>query len=110
MKLEVYLIPSFSLKHLSIYEIYPQSEIPLLTEIAHLDWFDSRSEEPAHLLPDTLIYRVIHQNRIVFRVVNYRTNYSACFSADVDVKKMGFVRVFFVLLKMLKVASNFFAW
>ena len=66
-------------------------------------------EEPAHLLPDTLIFRVFHEDRIVFRVVDYRTKYSTHFSADVNVKNIGFepnVEVFFVLSKMLKLASN----
>jgi len=64
---------------LSIFEIYPQSEIPLLTQIAHF----SSKKYPVHLLPDTIICRVIRGNRMVFRVVDYRTNYSICFTADV---------------------------
>jgi hypothetical protein len=82
----VYLIPSFSDDTLSIFEIYPKSERPLLTEIAYIDW-DDPEEQPAHLLPDTVVYRVIHDDRIVFRIVNYRTNYSTRFSADVEAKK-----------------------
>jgi hypothetical protein len=85
----VYLIPSFS-DHisfsdhtLSIFEIYPKSERPLLTEIALID----SEEEPAHLLPDTVVCRDIHDDRIVFRIVNYRTNYSTRFSADVEAKR-----------------------
>ena len=97
-----YLIPSFSNSHLSIYETYPQSERPLLTQIAHLDWFSSEKEDPAHLLPDTLICRIFYEVRIVFRVVDYRTNYSACFSAYVDVKNIDLkpdVEVFFFFPK-----------
>ena len=56
--------------------------MPLLTQIARIAWFE---DEPAHLLPDTLICRDFHTDRIGFRVMNYRTNYSTCFSADVDV-------------------------
>ena len=78
-------MPSFSGDHHSIFEIYPQSETPLLTQIAHLDWFSSK-DELTHLLPDTLICRFVHEDRLVFRVVDYRTNYSICFSADVGVK------------------------
>ena len=96
---------SFSFGDFSIFEIYPQDKIPLLTQIARLDRYPS--EYPEHLLPDTLICRVVHQERIVFRVVDYRTNYSTCFSADVDVEEINYVKVFFVLFKMLKVASNF---
>ena len=73
----VYLIPSFSDDALSIFEIYPKSERPLLTEIAHI----ASEEQPAHLLPDTVVCRDIHDDRIVFRIVNYRTNYSTRFSA-----------------------------
>ena len=36
-------------------------------------------------MPDTLIRRVFHEDRIVFGVVDYRTNHSTCFSAHVDV-------------------------
>ena len=71
----------------------------MLTQIAHLDCF-SPKEHPAHLLPDTLICRVFFEDRIVFRVVDYRTNYSTCFSADVNVENIdseGGVEVFFVL-------------
>ena len=88
--------------------MYPQSEIPLLTQIAHIDWFPSEGEV-VHLLPDTLIFHVFHGDKIVFRVVDYRTNYSTCFSADVDVKKIDFVQVFFFFFsKMLKVPSNYY--
>ena len=106
--MSIYLIPFVSFDHLSIFEIYPESEIPLLTEIAKLDWFSSE-EDPIHLLPDILIFRVFHVDRIVFRVVNYRTSYSTWFSADVDVKinSKYDVEVFFVLSKTLILASNF---
>ena len=80
------IIPSFSDDYLSIFEIYPQSETPMLVQIADLEWLSSE-ESPYHFLPDTLIYRTFHEDRIVFRVLNYRTNHSARFSADVDVKK-----------------------
>jgi hypothetical protein len=82
----VHLIPSFSDEVLSIFEIYPKSERPLLTEIAHIDW-DAPDEQPTHLLPNTLVCRDVHDDRIVFRIVNYRTNYSTRFSADVEAKR-----------------------
>ena len=60
--------------------------MPLLTQIADLGWFSTGNlERPAHLLPDTLIRRVFYQDRIVFGVVNYRTNHSTWFSAHVGV-------------------------
>ena len=73
-----------------IFEIYPQSETPLLTQIARFDWLDEANL--LHLLPDTLIccqvppYQL--ENRIVFGVVDYRTNNSTFFSADVDMTKI----------------------
>ena len=51
-----YLILSFSIHQLYFFEIYPQSKIPLLTQIAHFRRF-SCNEAPAHLLPDILICR-----------------------------------------------------
>ena len=102
----VYLIPSFSPDHLSIFEIYPQSEKPQLTQIAHLDWFSFEEDSP-NLLPDTLIYHAFHEHRIVFRIVNYRTNYSTSFPADIDAKKIGPIEVIFILFKTWKLASNY---
>ena len=70
----------------------------MLTQIAHLDWNPSE-EVPADLLPETVICRVQHDDRIVFRVVDYRTNYSTCFSVDVDAKRSDRVKVNFILSK-----------
>ena len=97
------MILSFTVRHLSIFEIYPQSEIPLLTRIAHLDLLHPR-EVAAHLLPDTLVCRAIHNDRIIFRVVDYRRNCSTRFSANVNAYDN--VEVFFVLSKTLKLAPN----
>ena len=66
-----------------IYEIYPQSESPLLTQVAHLDW-DISKKNPAHLLFDTLIFHDFPDDRIVFRFWDYRANYSTCFSVSAD--------------------------
>ena len=97
------MIHSFSFNdHLSIFEIYPQSEIPLLTQIAHVLFF-SVLEYPAYLLPDILICMSI-RGRIAFRVVDHRKNYSTCFSPDLDFDCP--FDVFFVLSKMSKLASN----
>ena len=93
-----YFLFFFSSEHLSIFEIYPQSEIPVLTQIAHLHWNPSE-EVPADLLPETVICRVQHDDRIVFRVVDYRTNYSTFFSVDVDAKRSDRVKVNFILSK-----------
>jgi len=72
--------------HISVFEIYPQSETPLLTQIAHLDW--DYSNEPAHCLPDTLIFREISEDRIVFKVLDYRVNYSTRFQVNVDFRRL----------------------
>ena len=66
--------------------------MPLLDHIAHLDWFPLNLC-PSHLLPDTVIYHGLHQDRIVFRVVDYRTNHSTSFPVDVDAK-IGSIEVF----------------
>ena len=58
--------------------------MPLLTQIADFGWF-AVDEQPSHLLPDILIRRAFHEDRIVFGVVDYRTNHSTCFSASVGV-------------------------
>ena len=101
------LIPSFSSDYLSIFEIYPQSEIPMLTKIAHLDWFTYMEDlggSHLHLLPDTLIREthIFRKNRTVFRVVDYRTNYSTCFSVNVGSRttdNFRFYEVFFCSLQ-----------
>jgi hypothetical protein len=88
---------SFSNSYISIlYEIYPQSETPLLTQIAHLDCNDI--DAPVHLLTETLICRDFHDDRMVFRVWDYRANYSICFAADIDINKV-ILEVFSVLPK-----------
>ena len=89
---------------------YPKSERPLLTEIAQIDW-DAYDEQPAHLLPDTVVCRAIHDDRIVFRIVNYRTNYSTRFSVDVEPKRPEYmykydVEVRSILSKVLKLAYS----
>ena len=38
------------------------------------------------------------EDKIVFRIVDYRTNYWRCFSVDVDVTKIGSVEVFYILV------------
>jgi hypothetical protein len=91
-----------------VHEIYPDSETPHLTQVAHLDLYPS-DEFRAHLLPGTVILYDIFEDRIVFIVWDYRLNHSISFSVDVDVKKFGFdLGVHFILSKSLKMASNSF--
>jgi hypothetical protein len=74
----------------SFYEIYPQSETPQITQIAHLD-LDPSMDLPlaVHLLPDTLIWFGVNEevneemNQIIFRVWDYRLNHSISFAVDV---------------------------
>ena len=98
------LIHSFSFtRHLSIFEIYPQSEKPVLTLIAHLDFFsDLRYSE--FLLTDILIC-IEDEFRFALRVVDYRKNCSKLFSPDFDLDSP--FKVFFVLSKMWRLPSNY---
>ena len=102
------MVNSFFRINCSVYEIYPQSETPHLSQIAHLD-SDPFVGHPVHLLPGTLIwYNFIHENRIIFTVWDYRLNHSINFSVDVDVETFFAynIEVHFILSKVLKLASN----
>ena len=97
----------FRYENCSVYEIYPQSETPHLTQIAHLD-FDHFENPSFYLLPGTVIWYRFYADRIVFRVWDYRLNHSINFSVDVDVDKFERrnLEVYFILSKVLKLASN----
>jgi hypothetical protein len=89
----------------SVYEIYPQSETPRLTRIAHLVVFDPPMW--AFLLPRTVIWCYSVMDRIVLRVWDYRLNHSISFSVVVnnfDYKP----EVYFIPSKGPKLASNSF--
>ena len=62
----------------SVYEIYPQSETPQLIQIAHLD-FDPSMDPPARLLPDKVIWYGFYEDKMVFRVWDFRVNHSISF-------------------------------
>ena len=98
----------FRYEYCYVYEIYPQSETPHLTKIAHLDVGPSRGEDaPVHLLPGTVIWFNFHNDSVVCRVWDYHLNHSINFSVDVDVNKLEFqIEVDFNLSKALKLASN----
>ena len=74
---------SFRSENCFVHEIYPQSETPHLTQIARLD-FDLKNLG-SYLLPGTVIWFGYYEDRIVFRVWDYRLNHSISFSVDVDV-------------------------
>ena len=96
-------------EHCSVYEIYPQSEKPQLTQIAHLDFNPIEDVGAAHLLLDRVIWYGFYQDRIVVRVWDYRVNYSTSFSADIDLEKFNYdLEVYCTLIKTLKLASNTF--
>ena len=100
--------PFFRFEDCSVYEVYPQSETPHLTQIAHLDLDPSKGPR-AHLLPSTVIWYGFYEDKIVFRVWDYRLNHSVSFSADVDVGNYDYdLEVHFILSKSLKLASNTF--
>ena len=89
---------SFSHRYISLlYEIYPQSETPLLTQIAHLDC----NKIPVQLLTDSLIFWDFRDDTAIFRVWDYRANYSTCFAADINLRKFN-LKVLSVFSKMLK--------
>ena len=70
-----------SRKNCYVYEIYPQSPIPQLTQIAHLD-LNSARHPLVDLLPNRVVLYDHYKDRIIFRVWDYRLNHSTCFSAD----------------------------
>ena len=88
----------------SVYEIYPQSETPRLTRIAHLVVFDPPL--CAFLLPGTVIWCYSVMDRIVLRVWDYRLNHSIGFSVvdNFDYNP----EVYFIPSKEPKLASNSF--
>jgi len=89
----------FRCENCFVHEIYPQSETPHLTQIAHLD-FDPTKNLGLHLLPGTVIWFGYYEDRIVFWVWDYRLNHSTSFSVDVDVNKFETdFEVYFILLK-----------
>ena len=76
----------FRNRQCSVYEIYPRSETPHLTQVDHLDL--RLSNEPrTHLLPGTVVWYGFYKDRVVFRVWDFRLNHSTSFSVDVDVIK-----------------------
>ena len=83
----------FRLFNCSVYEIYPESETPHLTRIAHLELdFDITRAPPAHHLSGTVIWFELHGNKIRFTVWDYRLNHSINFFVDVGKKKKKFNR------------------
>ena len=95
----------------SVHEIYPESETPHLTQIAHLDGLnlEASNDPPVHLLPGTVIWFDFREDSIVFIVWDYRLNHSTSFSVDVDVEKFDFdLKVYFAFSKVQELASDSF--
>jgi hypothetical protein len=80
------ILSSHRYSNCTVYEIYPQSETPQLIQIAQLD-FNPSMDLPAVLLPDRVIWYGFYDGRVVFRVWDFRGNYSISFSANV--KQLG---------------------
>ena len=82
------LNPFLRYESCTLYEIYPQSETPHLTQIAHID-FDKEEDRPStlffSLLPGTMIWHNFYGDGIVFRIWDYRLNHSINFSVDIHV-------------------------
>ncbi|KAF8805098.1 hypothetical protein BYT27DRAFT_7193348 [Phlegmacium glaucopus] len=73
----------------SCYEIYPQSETPQLTQIAYLDFAQSRPRY-RYIFSDNIIWYAVLPNEIIFRVWDYRLNASVSFTVEVDVAKVDY--------------------
>ena len=83
-------------QYFTIYEFYPESETPTLTQVAHLDLNRSKISGVC-LLPGTVIWNIIYSDGIVFRVWDYRLNHSISFS--VDVENLHFeLKVYFIFI------------
>ena len=96
-------------KNCTIFEIYPESETPNLTQIAHINLHPPNKVHRVCLLPGMVIWHSIYKDRIVFRVWDYQLNHSISFSVNVDADKFHFdLKVYFILSKALKLASNSF--
>ena len=93
----------YACRNCTIYEIYPESETPILTKITHLD-LDPSQYLYVCLLPGTVIWHGIYNGRVVFRVWDYRQNHSISFSVDVKCKKFDLnLKVHLIILsKALK--------
>jgi hypothetical protein len=93
----------------TVYEIYPQSETPHLTQIGHLQVdFYSNTDYSPFLLPEKVIWYSVYYDRVVFGVWDYRRNHSISFSAHVDEATQFNIEVYFIFSKALKLASNSF--
>ena len=85
---------NLSFRNDTIYEIYPESETPQLTQVAHLDRIDLDLNPHFKLLPGIVIWYRSYNDRVLFTVWDYRLNYSISFSVDVD-DRLDF-RVYFL--------------
>ena len=95
------LLFRYSYRNCTIFEIYPENETPTLTQIAHLD-IDHSKYLQVCLLPGTVIWHVLYEDIIVFRVWDYRLNHSISFSVDVDSDVDKFdhdLKVYFIFSK-----------
>ena len=85
------VIPFFRIKY-SVYEIYPQSEKPKLTRIAHVDFETTMNR--LYLLPGKVFWYERHpsQKRIDFKVWDYRLplNRSINFTLDIEGAEVHF--------------------
>ena len=100
-------------KNCFVYEIYPQSETPHLTQIAlvHFNALNPQEYPQPLLLPGTVIWYGLYKDRIVFRVWDYRLNHSISFSVDIDVDDHGVCNLevyIFHSSEVLKLVSNSF--
>ena len=93
----------------NIYEFYPESETPHLTQIAHLDHDLFNLDASVLLCSGIVILYGIRGDGITFTVWDYRLNHSKIFSVHIDDEYfIPNFKVYFTFFRMLKLASNLF--
>lgn len=70
---------------MTIYEIFPQTEAPLLSKIAHLDYDNSICLQAGVLLGEiTVVWYGYYPDGIHFMIWDYRLQHSIMFFAHVE--------------------------
>ena len=87
---------SFRKIEYTIYEIYPESETPHLSQIAHLDRFHVDANFRLESLSGIVIWYRFHIDRIVFIVWDYLLNHSTKFSVDYATRDFFNHKVYFL--------------
>lgn len=67
-----------------VYEIFPQSKTPQLTQIANRSFSTRSKRRQAYSLPNKVISYAFYGKSLMFTVWDYRLSHSVCFMADID--------------------------